>query len=103
VQQGTTWPERQASLGEALVQLERMQNRLSLTKRLPETVVAFYERPFEVIGGVQVADALVANIVDLEVRGLAERRRIGSVGQWNDSTSLLSDIERRLALRALSA
>lgn len=87
-QQAPTWLEREAALAQAYEYLVRMHNTLGIGQRLPETVTCFYTRPFQVIQGSQVAEALSAQISDPEVKQIAERGLIGSFNQWSDNTDM---------------
>ena len=68
---------------------------------MPERTRAFYGRPFRVIALHGFADALLRSISDPDVAQLAQRRPIGSIDQFSDSTDLLEATELRPALRAL--
>jgi hypothetical protein len=96
-----TWPERQAALGEALIALIRMQNALGLTRPPAETVSAFHGRPFQVVGGEEIAAALIETIADPAVGQIAQRRPIGGIDLVSDNTDLLEDSGRRMAVRGL--
>lgn len=94
-----SWPERQdayAAVAEALV---RLQNALGLTDPLPPRATPFFDRPFWVIRGGAVAEALAERIADPEVRRLTGRRLVGSVDQWSDSTEVRSGVEWRPVIR----
>lgn len=65
-----------------------MQNDLGVSRTLPTTVSAFYDRPFPVIHGEVFARALAAQITDTVVRHLATQRLIGNINQWSDSTDI---------------
>jgi Domain of unknown function (DUF4037) len=83
-----TWSERSEALAQAYEVLARLQNELSVCRRLPTTVSRFYDRPFPVIHGGQFAQALVEQIADPAVRQLAAGRLIGNLNQWSDNTDM---------------
>ncbi|HEY7419478.1 MAG TPA: hypothetical protein VH593_30125, partial [Ktedonobacteraceae bacterium] len=68
--------------------LARIHNTLGLTRKLPEKVSRFYDRPFQVIHGDQYAQALVKQITDPEVKRITSRRLIGNIDQWSDNTDI---------------
>lgn len=83
-----TWPERQDAYAAAASVVARRQNEVALADPVDPRPHLFYARPFWVIGGDEVAAALVAAITDPGVRRLTGRRLIGGVDQWSDSTDL---------------
>lgn len=101
VQQSPTWKEREAALCEAYVLLARMHNALEITRALPTTVSPFFGRPFNVIHGETFAQALVAQIIDSDVKRIASRHLIGSIDQFSDNTDLRSVTDWRPMLRQL--
>lgn len=84
----TTWKEREAGLCDAYREAAQMHNDLSLTDPLPTEPSPFWDRPFRVIHGDRFASALRAGILDPEVKRIAERRLIGSVDTFSDSTDV---------------
>ena len=96
-----TWPERQRYLVEAYEVLARLHNSLALTEPMPEKVTSFFGRPFQVMAIQGFSEALLAQISDPVVRKIAQRRPIGSIDQFSDSTDLLSYPEWRPLLRGL--
>ena len=101
VQRADTWQERDRWLGEAYRFAAGRYNRLGLTEPMPEGPIPFFGRPFRVMALHGFADALLRSVRDPEVAQLAERRPIGSIDQFSDSTDLLEAAELRPALRAL--
>lgn len=95
-QQASTWNEREEALSRAYEKLARMHNALGVTRKLPETVSHFYTRSFQVIHGEQFAHALVEQITDSEVQRIAQRRLIGNINQWSDSTDIESVEKEKL-------
>lgn len=87
-QQAPAWRSRQEALGQAYEILAAMHNALGISRKLPETVSSFYDRPFQVIHGGLFAQALTERITDPEIQRIAGRRLIGSVDQWSDNTDI---------------
>ena len=96
-----TWRERERGLIPAYEALARMHNSLQLTERLPETVMAFHGRPFQVMALHGFVDALLARITDPAVQRIAARPPIGGIDLFSDSTDLLENAEWRETLRRL--
>lgn len=101
--QAPTWQAREVALCEAYEYLARLHNRMALTEPLPETVSAYYSRPFQVIHGDRFAQAILGQITDPAVRQIAERGLIGSVDQFSDSTDVRSHGSWRPRLKGLYA
>lgn len=97
--QATRWQEREAALAAAYRTVALKHNALGLTQPLPAETQAFHGRPFQVIGGEQFSQALLARIVDPDVRAIPVA--IGGVDQWSDSTDLLGAAGLRTALLGL--
>ncbi|HLF27182.1 MAG TPA: DUF4037 domain-containing protein [Anaerolineae bacterium] len=96
-----TWPDRERHLCAAYGIVAALHNTLNITEALSANVSPFFNRPFQVIHADRFAAAIVARISDLVVKRLAERRLIGGVDQFSDSTDLLSDPVWRPMLRKL--
>lgn len=97
-----TWRERERHLCEAYEYVAAMHNALGITEPLPAKVDRFYTRPFQVIHlGGGFAAAIRARIAGPAVKRIADRRLLGSIDQWSDSTDLLSDAQWRPTLRGL--
>jgi hypothetical protein len=95
-----TWQEREAHLSAAYERLAAMHNALGLTEPLGEKVTDFFGRPFRVIFS-DFPGALIAQIEALPMKRLSEKRLIGSIDQFSDSTDLLCDTSLRPLLRQL--
>jgi hypothetical protein len=100
-QTAQTWQQRQDHLVVAYETIAAMHNRLELTDPMPEKARQFFGRPFQVIALHGFADALLAQIQDPDVQALAQRRPIGSIDLFSDSTDLLEDQSLRPRLRTL--
>jgi hypothetical protein len=85
-----TWSERQDFLVPAYETVAAKHNALQITEALPAKVSPFHGRPFLVLGGGSYANALREKIRDPVVKRIAERKLIGSVDQFSDSTDLLN-------------
>lgn len=96
-----TWQEREAHLIPAYEAIARMHNQLGLTETMPETARQFFGRPFQVIALHGFESALMGKIQDPIVKQIAERRPIGSVDLFSDSTDLLEGTNWRTSLRQL--
>ncbi len=96
-----TWQEREAHLIPAYEAIARMHNQLGLTETMPETARQFFGRPFQVIALHGFERALMGQIQDPIVKQIAERRPIGSVDLFSDSTDLLEGTNWRTTLRQL--
>ena len=102
VLRSTTWQERESALVPAYEIIANMHNDLGITDTLPAKSGNFFGRPFkviELIGG--FSNAIVERISDAHVKRIAEKRLIGSIDQFSDSTDLLSDSTLRNSLRDL--
>jgi hypothetical protein len=101
VQLAATWQARERHLVEAYEYVASMHNQLGVTEPIPARAEPFFGRPLRVIWGDRRAAALRARISDPTLLRLARRRPIGGIDQFSDSTDLLEDTSRRLALRLL--
>ena len=61
----------------------------------------FWSRPFKIIGGEQIAKAIIKNVKEPRVKRLTRRSLIGSIDLISDNTDLLMDDSFRSALKAL--
>jgi hypothetical protein len=100
-QTAETWQQRQEHLAVAYEVIAAIHNRLQLTDPMPEKTRDFFGRPFQVIALHGFADALLAQIQDPALQAIAQRRPIGSVDLFSDSTDLLEDQSLRPLLRKL--
>ena len=101
VQLASTWQDRERSLCRAFEILADQHNQLGLTQPMPARVSGFFGRPFQVIHGGRFADALLGQIQDATVQGIAKRTRMGGVDQISDSTDLLEAASLRTTLEML--
>lgn len=96
-----SWQERQQWLVNAYQQIAALHNALGVTEPLPEEARNFFGRPFQVIALHGFESALLAQIRDRSMLPIAERRPIGSIDQFSDSTDLLEDTARSSLLKCL--
>jgi hypothetical protein len=94
------WHTREDALVEAYRTIAEHFNQLGLIAPVVD-VRNFHSRNFRVIGGGDIAGALVQRIESDEVRAIAERTLMGAVDQFSDSTDLLSNAHLRPALTEL--
>lgn len=78
---------RESGWVEAIEALARRHNALGLTAHLEPTARAFYSRPYCVIGAGRFAAACIESVTDPWLRDLP---RVGGIGQFVDSTDVLS-------------
>jgi hypothetical protein len=83
------WKEREQHFTEAYLFLMEMHNKLVVTPNIEPMVSSFYNRPYQVPHSDRFVDALHGAIQSELVRGFP--RNIGSVGQFIDSTDILSN------------
>ena len=96
------WRTREQHLARAYEYVAGMHNRLEITDPLATKVTSFFGRPFLVMHlGARQADAIRAQIIDPDVKRIADRGLIGSIDQFSDSTDILSDARWRATLRRL--
>lgn len=84
-----SWVERETHLSEAYLLVMEIHNRLGLTPAIEPQISPFFNRPYQVPHTARFVDALHAQIQSAPVRHLP--RDIGSVGQFVNSTDILSD------------
>ena len=101
VQSVTTWKERERNLALLYAMIARTHNALGVTAPLPTEPRDFFGRPVQAIALHGFTDALLAEIRDPAVAGIARQRPIGNIDQFSDSTDLREDVTRRAAICAL--
>jgi hypothetical protein len=85
-QTATTWKEREHAFNNAYKRLSNMHNSLKVTEKISDDVSYFYDRPFKVMNGEGVARLIANQIVDADIKLLAEKRLIGNIDQITDNT-----------------
>jgi len=89
--QAETWQRRETYLAQAYETLAAGHNALGLTEPLPERATTFFGRPFQVMALHGFAEALLRQIRDPRVKGIADRPLIGSLDLFSDNTDLVSN------------
>lgn len=97
------WEERQEYLSKAYQTVANLHNSLEITAPMQSNVTQFFGRPFLVISMGAFSKAICAEISDPTVKELTNKRLIGSIDQFSDSTDILSDAGWRITLRELYA
>lgn len=95
--QAGNWRARERQLGQVYTIVARLHNRRQLTPPIPESVSPFFSRPFLVLHGGRIADAVWAQIEDEAIRALP--RGVGKVDQFVDNVAMLTDPARLRRLR----
>lgn len=89
VQRASSWTERHQLLVQAYEHLALLQNRqLPMGSKIQTKATPFHTRPWVVIQGEEIAQVLISQIKDPEVRGLASQQVIGAIHQWSDNTDM---------------
>jgi hypothetical protein len=91
------WPEREAGVVSAVATLANRHNALGLTPWIDPTPRSFFDRPFQVMFAARFSEALLATIVDPEVRALPPH--LGGLDQYVDSTDALNAGSLHRAIR----
>jgi len=95
------FPEREAALCTAYEAVVALQRAAGLPIGGDGRTSGFWTRPFRVIHGEKIADAVFATIADPQLATLARTRAIGGIDLLSDNTDLLEDPRLRPQLRAL--
>ena len=80
--------------------MARLHNALGITIAVPVQIGSFHSRPFQVLNS-NFAEALRAQIQDDDVKRIANKRLIGNIDQFSDSTDLREATYYRAVLRKL--
>jgi hypothetical protein len=84
----STWKKREKALSVAYKEIILMHNALGITKPIDPKVHKYHDRPYLVIGGDKIIEALLDQIHDKKIRKLP---LIGSIDQFSDSVSLIDE------------
>ncbi|MFW5713402.1 MAG: DUF4037 domain-containing protein [Brevefilum sp.] len=87
-----SWRQRERALGDAYMVLMEYHANLKIPEKSFTRIVNFYNRPFHVPPANDIAEALLSEITDPDVRRLPQR--LGNVNQISDNTDLLEDPQR---------
>jgi hypothetical protein len=85
------WQERERALNHAYEALDDIQRAKGIGDGSVRRASRFHGRPFMVIHGDVIADAIVSQIADAELARLATARRVGSIDLISDNTKVLED------------
>jgi hypothetical protein len=97
-----TWQEREKFLAQAYEYVAEMHNALEITEPLSAKVGRFFSRPFLVMNLEGNFDGAICKcITDPKVKRIAEKKLVGSVDQFSDSTDILAEPQWRTVLRKL--
>jgi hypothetical protein len=99
--QARSWQDRESGLSSAYETLLKLQKALGIHDDVPERVSSFWGRPFLVIHGESIAQAVFSEIADQELLALAKGRRFGSIDLVCDNTDILENASIRPLMRAL--
>lgn len=96
-----TWQARQTALAAAYEALVQVQRNAGLADNTAGKVRHFWDRPFLVIYGGEIAQAIFAQIADPNLAALARQRPIGNIDLVSDNTDLLENASLRPHICAL--
>lgn len=63
-----------------------MHNELKITEKIPDEVSYFFDRPFKVMNGEEIASLIANQIEDNDIKQLSKKRLIGNIDQFTDNT-----------------
>jgi phage gpG-like protein len=95
------WKARDAALVGPYQELAAMHNALGLTKKMPETVMPFHGRPFQVMGLHGFRDALLETLGQGFITAMLARSPVGGIDLISDNTDFLEEPALRRSLAAL--
>jgi len=87
-----SWRKREGALGRGYLALMEFHTNLMVPEESFSTLEFFHNRPFTVPNGSRIAEALLSEITDPEVKRLP--RHLGNVDQISDNTDVLEDPHR---------
>jgi len=91
------WEERERGVVDALAVLANRHNALGLTEWIDPAPRQFHARPFTVMSSARFSEALLATILNSEVRALP--RNLGGIDQYIDSTDAMNNHGLHEAIR----
>lgn len=97
-----SWQARGEHLAHAYEFVAGRHNELGITPPVPARCAPFWGRPFPVIGGGRIAEALLAAIADPTIRDIAGGATIGGIDLVSDNTDVLENTPRQTVLRLFS-
>jgi len=99
--QAQDWREREIGLSTAYEVLLKIQQSQRISDPLIGKVEPFHGRPFLVIQGGRIAEAVFSQIENSKLLSLSRQRPIGSIDLISDNTDVLEDVSLRPALTRL--
>jgi len=98
--QAENWELREQALVRAGEILVEKHNDLKITEPMQSRPSSFHGRPFKVIHGDSIAQAISRQVADPEIKHIMEKGLIGGIDQWSDNSELRSNISQwRIALK----
>lgn len=86
VQTATAWKEREQALNSVFKYLTSFHNELGITEKVSDEAVFFFDRPFKVMNGGEIASLIANKIRNTDIRWLSEKRLVGGIDQITDNT-----------------
>ena len=86
-----TWQDRDKWLAKTYEVSVKLFNALGLIPAIREQTTSFYKRPFQVIWGEKISDAIMQQIKDPAFKQIARRSPIGGIDLFSDNTDLLEE------------
>jgi hypothetical protein len=100
--QAPRWQDREDALVAAYALVIELHNALGITERICPQAKSFFGRPYRVIAGEAIADALLEAITDTEIKKLFGNP-FGSIDLVSDNTDFLdSECSRRNFMKLLT-
>lgn len=85
------WQGREAALCGAYTEVVRIQRERGIAVAAVEEVSSFWQRPFRVIHGEEIARLVFSDLTDAWLSRLARERPIGNIDLVSDNTDVLTD------------
>ncbi|MBN1438445.1 MAG: DUF4037 domain-containing protein [Anaerolineales bacterium] len=95
------WTDREKALLSAYEITAKRHNALGITEPVKATPQQFYGRPFYIIGGEKIKQAIIQKIADPAMENIIAKGIIGGIDQISDNTDILCDVQWRAVLRHL--
>ena len=86
-----TWQDRDKWLAKTYEVSVKLFNALGVIPAIREQTTSFYKRPFQVIWGEKISDAIMQQIKDPAFKQIARRSPIGGIDLFSDNTDLLEE------------
>ena len=85
-QTASAWKDREDAFNKVYKHLSSMHNGLGIAGIIPDDASYFYDRPFKVMNGEEIARMIMKHVSDENIRQFADRRLIGNIDQITDNT-----------------